>query len=507
MTSSEAKVARGGLFLLLGNSATIPIGILTLAFVARVISLEEMGIVVAFDIIIRFLKTFSDPGISDALTTYCAEGIGGGYNVGPFIRKLLLVGGVIVSAASLGLFFFGRLVSPLVLGKVLSRDLIAVASGDVFLGCLAPYFDGAMLGLKHFKSMSLIEITGYSAKQLASVTLLLAGFGVTGILLGWILGDGLYLVGSVFVILRGPRGAASARTFNVDIKELLRFTGPAYGSRLVTFVSGSFDRLFALAALSADQLAVYGVAASIFGFVSAVPGIASSTLVPYFAESRVKETPDALRARIGAVARYFALFFAPVFTGLAAISGPSILLVAGQKYTGGAVLLAVLCSFYALTAPLSWIDRLYYALKRTDVYVFILILESAAGILLSLVLATQLGILGLALARGLTFLTSLTLGVMGMRKVVSIRLDISSLASILLCSFGMAAFVYSIQRLFYSLEFIPIYVVLGAAIYLLLARLMHLIRKRDFEIGREIAGDRFGHVLDFLEKLAPPSSS
>jgi hypothetical protein len=93
-----------------------------------------------------------------------------------------------------------------------------------------------------------------------------------------------------------------------------------------------------------------------------------------------------------------------------------------------------------------------------------------------------------------------------MRKVLPIRVDISSLAKILLCSFGMAAFVYSIQRLFYSLEFLPLYVVLGAAIYLLLARLMHLIQKRDFEIGREIVGRRFRHVLDFLEKLAPPSS-
>jgi len=122
-------------------------------------------------------------------------------------------------------------------------------------------------------------------------------------------------------------------------------------------------------------------------------------------------------------------------------------------------------------------------------------------VLLSLLLVGPFGILGIAIARGITFPIDYAIEFWSLRIHLSLRLDVASLSKILLCGLTMASVVYGVERAFHATQLLGIYVAIGAASYLGLVRQMRLARRRDFEVMKELLGTKFSSVVDVAEKL------
>jgi len=207
------------------------------------------------------------------------------------------------------------------------------------------------------------------------------------------------------------------------------------------------------------------------------------------------------------------VIFTPLFLGLGALSKPAVALIAGPKYGNASLMLTILCVFGALTVSSSGFGPVFYVIKRTEMYVLTSIVTVGGGLLLGLVLMLPFKILGhyfyfgtfgIAVARGITFLIAYAIEFWSLRALLKLRLDMASLSRVFFCGLIMAVIVYGVQQAWYGIQLLGVYIVIGAASYFGLVRQMRVLRKRDFDVTRELVGSRFKSIVDLAEKVARP---
>jgi O-antigen/teichoic acid export membrane protein len=491
---------------MIGGMPKIPVALVTLAYVARMLSPTDMGVLVVFEILTTFLRLVSDPGLSSAATTYCAEGIARERSVRALVQRLALAGTGLATIVAFALYVGGATLMKLLLGMTLSPVLLQVLCLDVFLDCIGPYTGGILMGLGDFKSLKFADTASFVAGQLTSVILVADGLGMTGVVLGSALGDALYLIQTVFAVHLNLSRYSSFPPLLPSNKEILKFALPVFGSSLIGFGSGWFDRVFILAMFPIEVLAIYNVAYSIFKTVSGLPAAVSEALLPHLAGQYARGGKPVLQNESRDAARYISVLFAPILLGVAGISSSTIVLVAGPSYLDGAILLTIFCGFRALTLPMYGFDQVFYVTKKTGVYAVAAIASAVAGALLGIALASPLGAPGIAVAKGGALLVGFLVEFWSLRVVLSFGPDMHSSAKTLLCGTAMAAVVHVVQQVYHSIGLWVAYVALGSVVYVGLARKMRLTRKRDFDVTRELLGRRFKRAVDFAETLIQPRS-
>jgi O-antigen/teichoic acid export membrane protein len=501
VSSSAVKVARGSLFLLLGDTFKIPVAFAVLAYMTRLLSLTELGTVMGYGILVRLFQLCSDPGLSSALTVFCARGIGEGQSVRGLIVKVVLMGVCLSSVAAVAMLFSAGIFPALLPEVISSPDLLRFVALDTFLSSMDPYMDGTLLGMKNFRGLTSTQVFSYAINQLTGVIFISIGLGPLGVILGWVIGDSASVASATFLILRRLREQLPLSPINFSTRSIFEFAIPVYGIDLIAFVAESFDKLYVLAAFQVEQLALYGVALSIFTSIVGFRDIVLSVILPHFSEQYAREGKDVLRNEARDASRYIYVIFTPVCMGLAAISGPLLSLYAGPNYSEGATSLMVLCVFGSLALFSSGFREAHYALGKTGIVAIIAAISTVIGITLSLILAQPFGILGIALARGAGSVTAALLLWQGLRRFLSLKLNLAFLGKVVLISWVMFFVVYIAEQIRYSSYLIGVYIGLGIAMYVGLSRALHVFRKRDFNVTRELLGPKLAPLVDFAERI------
>jgi len=97
------------------------------------------------------------------------------------------------------------------------------------------------------------------------------------------------------------------------------------------------------------------------------------------------------------------------------------------------------------------------------------------------------------MARGFGMITSTALTILFLRKKLSLRLDLGIMSKTLAACVVMAAIVMGVQIPFYSQYLLPLYMVIGAVVYLTALRVLKAVKQEDIDLLRKY----FGHKLRF----------
>jgi O-antigen/teichoic acid export membrane protein len=502
VASSAVKIAKRSSLLIFGEFFRMPLGLVSLAYFVRSLTLTDYGIVVAFDVGLSLLRLICDPGLYSAIVTYGAEGVGKGMNVAGLFRKLVLASLSFSSVASLAVLLGGRNLADFFLRTSISPIVIQLVSADVLLTTVTELTRGALEGLNDFRSLTISATASYYVRQLSGVLFVMMGNGIAGVISGWLLGDILFLFESVFAVNRDLKPLQHLARYSPNNRDLIKFCLPVYANGFISFISGKFDQLFVVAFFTADVFALYSVANSILSFVGELLLTVPLTLLPHLAEQHVKLGKSRLQAEVRDASRYVSLIFTPVFLGLATVSGPVISIVSGPKYAEAAILLTVLCGVETLTLSGEGFGQVFSVLKRTEMYTVFKIVSVASALFFSLLLVRPFGILGIAMARELSSLSVFAIQAISLIRIAEIRLEQGPLVKILTSGVAMALIVYIVQVLYYSVELLPIYVALGAISYFVALRQLRVFRKRDFDNSRTLLGGRLKFIVDILERAA-----
>jgi len=502
-TKLAVAVARGASYLIASNFATTVISIVAFAFIARLISREEMGGLAVLMLIAAGAQLLSDLGLGATTTKFVAsfESTGEYDKMRSAGYECIVANGAATLVMAVLVYFSAGLLAPSLLGSVSRTSSIKLLTLEICaLGIRNP-LSNILTGLKKFREISITGVVAFALRQGLVVAFLGLGWGLSGIVIGWGIGDAF----NTLVLAVYTRKFLGPPKLGFGFRKLLKFSAPLFLGNTAGYAWTWFDRALLLPLVSLAQLGSYNVAVTAYGILNSTPSAISGTLFPYYSHfyadgSEVSQTVN-LGNAVRTASRYVSFVTIPLSVGLAVTALPAATLLAGSSYAGAAYPLAILSISLALTCQVNALSQIFIVLGKTVTSAGITIASVIVPIFTGILIIPYLGVPGASVARGLSLAISLILSMLVLRRFLKVSFDMEAYGYAWIASLVMAGVVLIAQRLFYSKYLLPVYVTIGAAVFLIILRFLHAVKPEDFELVSDFLGPRMGHIARLLEKL------
>lgn len=502
METDAARIAKGSTYIATQRLATTVIGAIAFTLIARTLTKMEMGITVALSLTLSIAQLLSDLGFSRGLTKHIAEYRGRDADYSPILFSGLLVK---TSTASV-LAIFCAVVAPQLSQVLLGSDKYAILfqllSIHVLSTCIYTTLDSFFLGLNKIRQMAILNVTDAIITQISAVALLIHGFGLIGLIVGWIIGDLAYIIVSVSILIKGRHiGKHSLKRIGQFLMMLAKFSWPLFLANIVAFIYNWFDRVILLTYIPLIEVAVYSVALQAFSVIYIMPRALSITLFPYYSEQYGRNRQDSVLVGVHATTRYIALLYTPLALGLVATARPVITLFAGSVYAKGDVILGILSLLGGISSMIVAFGGLLLVFNMTRTVLFINIASLGVSMVMLPFLLPSLGAPGMAIAKGVGMIMSLVLTIVALRKRMPIKIDKAAVWKSWCAAIIMFVVVSLIEYMYFSRYLLPLYILVGGITYVIALRILKAVDESDMKLFRNLAGKRATPLVDILGKI------
>lgn len=492
-------VARGASYLLIQRLVSNVAGVVYFAFAARILSVTEIGVVSALRMVAALFVTFGTLALPSATTKYISEYLGRDrWDKAKAVYKKVLPFGFLISCLlSFLCVVASTFISAVVFGSQAYQLLINVLALDVFALLLYPFFTATLFGLQKFREAAFAGIVLSCLRYSISLYMLTQGYGLMGLLIGWVIGDVAGLALSFFFASTSFKTRAAQHPF----MDLVKYSLPLYASGILTYFTASIDRFIVLFFAGFTTLGIYSVAvmaANVVGLVSASIG---SSLFPQLSELYGRHGRDALKVASIRASRYIFLIFVPSAVGLAATSYPTITLFAGVRYESGWLPLAMISIAMALTCAVIVVTNLLLSLGFTRPLFEANILGVAVGAFCSALLVAPLGSSGVALGRVALMTASFGYLAYTLRRGFGLYFDLDALKKSLVGSAVMAISIGLVQFVWLHRHMLPLYVLVGCFVYILMLRFLKAVDNQDIILLHQFLPKYFGGIIDTFARF------
>jgi len=491
-------VARGVSFLFMQNLVTAIVGAAGFSIIARLITKTEMGVYVTLTLIFALVQIAASFALPSAAIKFIAELRGqndqkSAAGVAFQILRFTLMASIVFGSI---IFLFANQICYLLTKTTEYVETFKILALDVAFAGVLPSFNGIMIGLQKMRELAVLNIFAYVVSKVLSIAFLLVNLGLWGVMLGWLVGDCCGFLLFSGYILR----SFGMPSFGFSLKHMFSFSWPLYLSSWVGYGYNWFDRALLVAYVPLADLGVYNVAATAFAVMASIPGAISTALFPQYSELQGRNGTRSLEKAVLTASRYVCYIVVPLAVGLAATARPAISLFAGRAYEAGAILLAILSLFCAVTCIGAALSDIFSITERTKVSALLTLASVSIGLFLGLVLIPSTGVVGAAFLRGVAMVWSLALVlvVLSRMRLFKMSLDLEAFCKSWVASSVMAAVVLGFQFLFYTKYLLPLYVLAGGFIYLVMLRLLKAVRAHDVHLVKVLVGKRFESLVDWL---------
>ena len=374
------------------------LGFATTWVIAGVLGTGGMGVVGFLSIIYSIYLIVIGVGMGTVVAKYIAE-----YRRDEERYMMVLCGGALFRA-TVSIVVFAVMVAfseeIAMLGQVGSPDIIRFYAFYLLLEGLGSYAASVLWGLGFLDYMSLYMVAANIVRSSLVIAFVLQGFGVMGILYGWIIGSALYftlcskkgaseLAKAVKGLFRyGPRGVK----FILPLSAVVLFSGGL--GQVIRF----FDSALVLALYGRDALGVYTVATRIFTLADNVITGVRSALAPYYSSIVGAGNTERLRTSFRRASKILSLLLAPTLLALAGAAPAAIPLLFGEDFAMSGVVLMIFLATLGLISAGAAFGGLFTVLEWKKEIVFVDVSKGVLTVVFEAVLCF-FGSLGIALGR------------------------------------------------------------------------------------------------------------
>lgn len=202
-----------------------------------------------------------------------------------------------------------------------------------------------LLGAQRFRATATIGLVTDTVALPATIAVLVAGGGITGVFAVQAAVAALNLVWTAVVARRMLQANAvgDERAASDWRRPFIRFTAFSTGSAVLTLVVWRRSELFFLAAYSDDsQIAIYSISFAVVAGLILIPGALAGVLAPAFATLFGAAQHDRLRSGFARATRLVMLASLPITAATIALGPPALELVYGEEYSGAGEVLVLL---------------------------------------------------------------------------------------------------------------------------------------------------------------------
>ena len=498
----SARLVRGSAYLATQSIVTTLIGAVALAFIARILTPVEMGVTVVLTLTLGLAQVFTDLGFSGGLTKFVAEYIGKGVDYTFLSFGAVLTKALVAGSAAVLCFLAAPWLSGFLLKSGEYVFLFQLLSVNILTFCVRLTVNNLLWGVNRLREMSVFNVVSAFIGRTFAVGFLLCGFGLAGLIIGWILGELVCVILGALIIVRNkyvkihPLGEVVPY-----LKTLAKFSWPLFVTSVVLFLYSWFDQALLLAYAPLNEVAIYSIALRAFGVIALIPAALSGALFPYYSEQHGKDEQQKIAAGVHGSSRYIALLYTPLALGLMATANPAITLFAGQTYAGGDMILMILCLFGGISCLVASFGGLLLVYDMTPTVLLINVASVVGSVVMLPVLLPSFGVLGMAVVKGVAMVISFVLTVVVLRRRMPIRFDGEAVWKSWAAAIGMFVAVWLVEYVYFSPYLLPLYVVVGGVVYAVALRLLGAVNENDMRLIRNLLGKKASVIVNVVEKV------
>ena len=375
---------------------------------------------------------------------------------------------------------------------------------------------GILQGLQGFVQMAISRIVAQVARFIFTVFFLIIGWGISGVMISWIIFYGLIIVVSfppVMKLLRFTENSSikdkHSNGRGLSYRGLFVFSLPMMGFYFLNYASTSLDQYIVAALMGVIPLGQYFVASTAAGLIPTVLGIPLlATLTSSLSEVYGTDGYKGVNRSITFGSRYIFFLFLPSVFGLAVLSPMVITALSGSSYQVAAPALSIMCIGLAAYGLISLLTSAFVAIGKTYVILITLSLSIVIQLIVSIPLTYFLGLNGAAISRTILYFSLILFFILVGKKYLNLKFDVvalikSSISSIVMVAILSAAMYFIGQ----DLLFLPFYIIAGLFIYVACLFGIKSVRRNDLTFiiavipGGSIAAKLSRRVLDRFPRV------
>jgi O-antigen/teichoic acid export membrane protein len=318
---------------MLGNVTGFLIGIVTIIAVARLLGPSQYGaytIAVSFYLLVDAAMSY---GLGQYMNKYLTE-----YSTKGETEKAantlllgLLLSFLLGAATMLVGVCAGYLVSGAYKSSGVSFTTLVIASFVILFAVPFGSETSALIGLGKPMRMAVSVIAEYTVQLVASVLLILLGYGFNGAVLGIVTGYGTgFLVGLAFLLNDLSQASLSKLSWQ-EVKNALAFSLPLGTTNIMNTGVMQLSALLLGIYVASSIIGNYGVATRLNAGIYAMYGAIYTALLSGFSYINARPSENS-EAKITKTVTYALVITLPLLTFMSALSKPLVFLLLSNRY-------------------------------------------------------------------------------------------------------------------------------------------------------------------------------
>ncbi|WP_255192167.1 polysaccharide biosynthesis C-terminal domain-containing protein [Natronobeatus ordinarius] len=434
-------------------------GFVATIYFARVLGEEVLGFYALVLALVTWLTLVGSIGWTGAVTKRVSEGNE---------REAYATAGAIIIAAlgvsvGIGVFLFREQVNVYV-GRPVAGFVALIVLTVLFRSLLFSTLKGYHL-VHIYAPLSTIKL---GVRSVAQIALVFLGFGLTGLLVGYIAGGIFAIVVSVIVLRFRP--AIPDREHFSSLFDYAKF------SWLGSIRGRTFDQVDIVVLgffVSAGLVGIYSVAWTLSKFLDIFGSAVSNTLFPEMSEIAAKNEPESVSGLVEDGLAFGGLIIIPGLVG-GTLLADRLMAIYGEGFVDGQVVLPILIASLLvytynkqLLNTLNAIDRPDLAFRANAVFI-------VSNLVLNVALVYTIGWVGAAIATASSAAIGLVFGFYYTRRHVGFSVPLEEISKQCVAALLMGVVVYAARVIgephpiaAYNEIFVVALVGLGALVYFL----------------------------------------
>ncbi len=386
----------------------------------------------------------------------------------------VLFSGIIVS---LMVFFLSDFLAKSVFNDEATAYYIKVASFLILFTTLEGIALFYFRVFRQIKIYALLTICETFGRLFFSYILLIAGFGVLGVIGATLAVQGFIVIISLLLII-SQIGFVMPKFHRLS--EFLRYGVPLTPNTLIYWITNSSDRYLIGIFLGLDAVGIYSAAYYIGSllqlFVTPLQFILFPELSKLYDENKI----ETIKTILSHSTQYFLLVAIPAVVGLSVLSKPILEIFTTPEFASGSIVIPFIALSGLFGGIFQIIINITHLFKNTRINLLIHIMAAATNLALNVLLIPFIGILGAAIATLISYILMVIIGTSVSFKDLSFDLSFEPIIKSIIAAAIMAiAISFFLPQNILSLI---IAICFGTSIYFLLMILMRAVGKREFEL-------------------------
>lgn len=347
---STATMAREGSIAFAGNIIGKVFGFLVVAVITRLVSPSVYGLFILSTSIILFVQAFGNLGLPKAIDYFVPQHLSDG-NPDKARGVMVVVFGVVLLSS--GIVAGVVVLSAGALADAFEEPSLRIAL--LVLSVTIPFLAVYNALLASFSAIKRLKFRVYmrdvirpTVRLLATALLLFLGYGLLGVVGGYLVGLAVAIVAGAYFLWRNAPRIVTAETTRVSPRPLLWYSVPLAFAGIIYIFLGQIDYFVIGYFESSEEVGIYRVGYALAANLM----IFSSSLGPIFKPliAEAKEDTPAVRTRYRTATRWIAGLTLPVTLIVAFGASAYLSVVFTPQYTvatAAVVILAVGCTISA----------------------------------------------------------------------------------------------------------------------------------------------------------------